>query len=117
VEYRILQKAVPEKENPLSGLSLPLNQTAQLLRQRNQREKEEGLLHAPFPRIEDMFRRQSATESDLDFYGEPIPGITAMFMNCTISEDRTGTEEEIMTHRLAALGARREQKMDWRKIR
>jgi hypothetical protein len=59
---------------------------------------------------------KSATESDLDFYGEPISGITTMFMNCTISEDRTGTDEEIMAHRLAALGARCERKVDWRKI-
>lgn len=64
-----------------------------------------------------MFQRQSPTESDVDFYGDPIPGITIMFTNCTISEDRTGTKEEIMAHRLAALGAHCEQKMGWRKIR
>lgn len=52
-----------------------------------------------------------------DFYGEPIPAINTMFMNWTISEDRTGTEEEIMVHRLAAFGARCEGKKDWRKIR
>jgi hypothetical protein len=114
---------LPQQQQPLQAgqqgrntRNLSLRQMTQLLRQRNRGKNEEGSQPAPFLRSEVMFRQQSATESDLDFYGEPIPGITTMFTNCTISEDRTGTEEEIMAHRLAALRAHCERKMDLTKI-
>jgi hypothetical protein len=74
-----------------------------------------------------MSRRRSANEYKMQIPGvagdrpeskfEPIRGVTTMFMTCTISEDRTGTEEDIIAQRLASLGARCERKMDWRKIR
>ena len=72
------------------------------------------------PAAENSFEHDAAKMPNAiraDFYGKPIPAIKTMFVNWTISEDRTGTEEEIMVHRLAAFGARCEQKMDWRKIR